>query len=111
MNCDLVKEQLPAYLDLTEPDLSIRRHLSRCEGCRDELAKLDSIKREMAKMVEVTSEPPAALLASLEQIASTQKVTEVVRGHMTRNRRAYLGGVAVLAGAAGAAVLFRRRAA
>ncbi len=111
MNCELVQEQLPAYLDLTEPDLSIRRHLSRCEDCRDELAMLDSLKREMAKMAESVVEPPVALLASLEQIASSQNVVKVVRGHMSRNRKAYLSGVAVLAGTAVASVLLRRRAA
>jgi hypothetical protein len=57
-----------------------------------------------------TVEPPPGLERALAAIPSHAGRVESLRTHVARNRRAYLGGAAVvLAGAAGAVLVRRRR--
>jgi anti-sigma factor RsiW len=108
--CAEVREELPAYVKDRGGSLAVRRHLSRCSECRTELARYDSMAELLAGLEMRTEEAPPGLLDSLVAIPSQTGRVQVLRGHVARNRRAYLGGVAVvLAGAAGAAVLQHRR--
>lgn len=108
--CEEIREELPAYVKDRSGSLAVRRHLSRCAGCRNELARYDSIVELLGGLEAHVSEPPPGLAAALTAIPNRAGRVETLRTHVTRNRRAYLGGAAVvLAGAAGAALLQHRR--
>jgi anti-sigma factor RsiW len=108
--CGEVREELPAYVKDRSGSLAVRRHLSRCADCRTELARYDSIVEVLGGLEMQIVEPPPGLVASLVAIPSQGGRVRSVHTHVARNRKAYAGGLAVLvAGAAGAAVLRRRR--
>ncbi|HEY7875487.1 MAG TPA: hypothetical protein VIG64_10240 [Actinomycetota bacterium] len=108
--CEEIREELPAYVKDRGGSLSVRRHLSRCPGCREELTRYDSLVELLGGLEMRAVEPPPGLAAALVDIPSHASRVAEVRTHLARNRARYLGGAAVLvAGAAGAAVLQRRR--
>lgn len=95
--CVEVREQLAAHGE-AEWTLGVRRHLSRCEGCRSELARYELLAESLAALVAETADPPAGLVAELERIPAVHGATRlVVRDHVVRNRRAYAGGLAFAA--------------
>lgn len=108
--CAEIREELPAYVKDRAGSLAVRRHLSRCPDCRTELARYDSLVELLGGLELHTAEPPPGLAVALAAIPAGAGRVESLRTHVTRNRRAYLGGAAVVvAGAAGAALLQRRR--
>jgi predicted anti-sigma-YlaC factor YlaD len=110
MRCAEVREVLPVSIDGGEVSLAVRRHLAGCAGCRAELASYESLRSSLASLQAVTAEPPPGLERSILAIPSLPNRLETARAHVARNRRVYVGGLAVaLAGAAGAAV-WRARA-
>lgn len=105
-----VREVLPSFVRDGSDSLAIRRHLARCEECRNELERYESLLGSLASMTSVTSEPPPALVAALNEIPARAGTVEQVRTHVARHRNRYLGGAAVVvAGAAGAALLRSRQ--
>ena len=108
MRCEEVREMLPAY---TEDELSfpVRRHLASCADCRTELARYEEIASGLSALATVQLDPPANLLPALRSIPDEIGRVDELVGHFLRNRAAYLGGAAVLAGAAGAALWRSRR--
>jgi anti-sigma factor RsiW len=110
MKCAEVQELLPAYVDDKDATLAVRRHLSRCAECRRELEEYGALLGELAAMKQAVVAPPAGLRASLVAIPDGEKPVEKVVTHLSRNRRAYAGGLAVaVVGAAGAALWRSRR--
>ena len=118
MNCSEVREALPTYVADGLRISSVTDHLAHCEACRAELARYEELLGSLSQLQSATFEPPPALVSTLVAIPSqnagftgaVRGRAEVVRGHVARNRRAYVGGVGIaLAGAAGAA-LWRSRA-
>ncbi|MFN2490130.1 MAG: anti-sigma factor [Actinomycetota bacterium] len=117
MKCAEVKEALPAYVKGEYASLALRRHVAGCAGCGAELARYEQLVGALAGLQAAPVEPPPGLLRALSAIPSEATVAgslrdraEVVKGHVARNRGAYLGGAGVaLAGAVGAA-LWRTRA-
>lgn len=109
MTCPEVGEMLPAYARDAEPLLGVRRHLSRCPRCSEEMARYEVLMSSLQMLESRIFEPPAALLESLARIPSDAGRIDVLRVHVVRNRRAYVGGAAALAGAAGAALWQVRR--
>jgi anti-sigma factor RsiW len=108
--CEEIREELPAYVKDRSGSLAVRRHLSRCADCRTELARYDSLVELLGGLEMHVAEAPPGLAASLAAIPSHAGRLAGVRTHVARNRARYLSGAAVLvAGAAGAAVLQRRR--
>ena len=108
--CDEIREELPAYVKDRSGSLAVRRHLSRCADCRGELARYDSLVEMLGGLEMRAEEPPPGLARALAAIPSRSSRLTEVRTHVARNRARYLSGAAVLvAGAAGAAVLQRRR--
>jgi predicted anti-sigma-YlaC factor YlaD len=108
--CEEIREELPAYVKDRGGSLSVRRHLSRCADCRNELARYDSLVEMLGGLEMKAVEPPPGLASALAAIPSNASRLAGVRTHVARNRARYLSGAAVLvAGAAGAAVLQRRR--
>lgn len=105
MTCAEVREMLPAYVDDGPDTLIVRRHLARCANCRAELATYTELKQGLRSLEPVPFDAPAGLKRALVAIPTRGGRVGEVRTHVARNRRAYLGGAAILvAGAAGAAV-------
>jgi predicted anti-sigma-YlaC factor YlaD len=109
IRCEEVREMLPAYLDEPGGSLAIRRHLAGCEGCRAELARYESLKVQLPELQTHTFEAPADLLPALKAIPASPNPIEAVKTHVWRNRNAYVGGAAVLAASAAAALWRSRR--
>jgi predicted anti-sigma-YlaC factor YlaD len=117
MNCPEVREALPTYVSDGLRILTVQKHLAECEACSAELSRYERLLEGLADLQAVTFEPPPELAPALaaipEQSAGFAGVAreraEFVKGHVARNRRAYVGGVGIaLAGVAGAA-LWRSR--
>ncbi len=111
MKCEEVREMLPAYAGSAEGDLSLRRHLARCSGCRAEMERYALLTGALSDLSGAVTEPSAMLVRALEAIPSSATRAEVVRRHVARHKKRYAAGgiaVAALAGAAGAAALARR---
>jgi anti-sigma factor RsiW len=108
--CAEVREAIPAFVRDGDVSLAVRRHVSRCAACRDEVGRYERLLSGMRKLSFETVDPPVDLLGTLKMIPADSTKVEEVRRHVARNRRAYAGGVAVaLAGAAGVAIFQRRR--
>lgn len=110
MKCDEVREMLPAYSGTSEGHLALRRHLARCPECRTEMESYELLTGALGDLSHATVEPPVTLLRALERIPETATRAELMKRHLTKNKRKYAaGGIAVaVLGAAGAAVLARR---
>ena len=103
MECVEVREMLPAFVDDVDASLSARHHLSNCPGCRAELDRYRQLQSAVVSLREVTADVPAGLRDSLVAIPTSSGAIQQVRTHLTRNRTAYAGGLAVAAlGAVGA---------
>ena len=104
MNCREMREILPAYVRDAERSLEAKRHLSRCEDCRAELRRYETM---LWRLGEMRSQPagdvPAGLLASLVAIPNRETRIDVMKSHVARNRKVYAGAAAMV-GVAGAAV-------
>ena len=110
MKCAEINELLPAYVEDRSADLAVRRHLSRCSDCRDELEAYEGLRSSLSAMRAVQADPPPELLSKLTSIPHEGPAVQRVRTHVTRNRKAYAGGLAVaVVGAAGAAIWRSRR--
>jgi hypothetical protein len=110
MKCEEVREALPAYARDRNASLSMRRHIAGCPDCKAELARYDELLAGLRTMRTETAAPPPGLVAALAAIPANESRLRLVRTHVARNRKAYVGGIAlVAAGAAGAAV-WRSRA-
>jgi hypothetical protein len=105
MKCQEMREILPAYVRDAEQSLEAKRHLSRCEDCRAELRRYETM---LWRLGEMRSQPagdvPAGLLASLVAIPNRETRIDVMKSHVARNRKVYAGAAAALVGVAGAAV-------
>src|SRR5438093_13159256 len=102
MECAEVRAAIPAYVEDVSPSLAVRRHLSRCADCKDELARYETIATSLRQLRSVSYDAPAGLAPALAAIPDQESRLDVMRSHLVRNRSAYLGGAAamVLAGAA-----------
>lgn len=110
LRCVEVQEMLPAYADEPRSDLALRRHLAGCADCSDEALRYQQMSRSLLALASETAEPPADLLPALLAVPDADNAVQAVKTHVARNRRAYLGGAAVVvAGAAGAALWRSRR--
>ena len=108
--CAEVREMLPAYIDEPGRDLLLRRHIASCENCKQEVTHYDELSRGLRALALQPVEPPSELLPALMAIPDADNAVASVKTHVVRNRKAYLGGAAVLvAGAAGAALWRSRR--
>ncbi len=109
MNCEEIRELLPAYAGGGDVSLSIRRHIARCRGCRAELETYEEITRVLADSRAHTVDPPRSLVMALKEIPQREHRLGQVRDHLARNRAAYAGGAAVALGAVGALLWKSRR--
>lgn len=109
MECAEVQAALPAYVGEPGSSLALRRHLSRCPECKAEFEAYESMLGGLVELRQVGAEVPRGLVASLVAIPESSSAAELAKKHITRNRRAYAGGLALAAGATAALVWRRRR--
>ncbi len=110
MKCAEIRELLPAYVEDRYGNLTVRRHLSRCEECRGALEEYETLRSSLAALRSVQAEPPAGLVNKLTEIPHEGPAVQRVQTHVFRHRKAYAGGLAVaVVGAAGAAMWRSRR--
>jgi anti-sigma factor RsiW len=107
--CEEVRAALPALADGDGMSLAMRRHLSRCPGCSEELEVYRELRAATAQLATAVASPPPGLKDALVTIPSGATRLDEVRSHVARHRRAYAGGVALALGATGAALWRRRR--
>ena len=108
MNCDEIRELLPAYGRDQQPSLAVRRHLASCRSCREDLVAYKDLVSSLHSLRFETTEVPAQLTRALIAVPSSENVLGNVRIHVSRNRVAYVGGAVAVAGALGA-TLWRAR--
>ena len=108
--CEEVKAALPALADDPGMSLAMRRHVSRCPGCSEELEAYRSLRAATAQLAAAAAAaPPPGLQDALVAISSGATRLDEVRSHVVRHKRAYAGGVALALGATGAALWRSRR--
>jgi hypothetical protein len=108
MRCEEVREALPAYARAGDASLSVRRHLSGCAECNAELRRYEALLDGLGALRSETSPVPVGLATAIKAIPSQETGLRAARTHVTRHRKAYLGGLALAAGAAGAALWHSR---
>jgi anti-sigma factor RsiW len=109
MRCEEVQEVLPSYARDRNASLAVRHHISSCPNCSAELARYDELLAGLRAMRDETAPAPPGLVASLKAISSSGSRLEVARTHVTRHRKAYIGGLALAAAGAAGAALWRAR--
>ena len=109
MKCAETRELLPAYVEDRYANLTVRRHLSRCDECRAELEAYEELRSDLASLREVSAEPPEGLLPMLTAIPHQGPPTQRVQTHVSRHRKVYVGGLAVAVVGAASAALWRSR--
>ena len=107
--CEDVREALPELVEEPGMSLAVRRHLSRCPECEQELEAYRSLRAATAQLAAATAAPPPGLIDALVSIPSKQSRLDDVRSHVSRHRRQYAAGVAIALGATGAALWRSRR--
>ena len=108
-HCEDVRATLPELVDEPDTSLAVRRHLSRCPDCAGELETYRSLRKATGELAVATATPPPGLFDSLITIPADGTRLEDVRAHLSRHRRQYATGAAVVLGAAGAALWRSRR--
>ena len=111
MSCSEIRAVLPAYVE-NRDSLEVRRHLPECQGCREELARYQSLIAGLEELGGTPLEAPPGLAAVLAELPFEGRPLEKIKTHVARNRPGYLAsGLAALGatGAAGAALWYRRR--
>ena len=112
MRCAEVRELLPAYVHEGHPSQDVREHLDTCESCTVELSRYVALTGSLASMQDELADVPPDLTQRLVAIPSEDSRVAALRGHVARNRAAYVGGAAAaLAGASVAVWRLRRRVA
>lgn len=104
MKCAEIREVLPAYERDSQASLAVRRHLAFCSDCKREVARYRELHSGLEGLRAGSVEVPGELSQTLFEIPSTQSLVGSVRTHVARNRRAYVGGAALAAGALGATI-------
>jgi anti-sigma factor RsiW len=108
-HCEDVRAALPELVDEPGMTLAVRRHLSRCPDCASELETYRSLRQTTRGLALATAAPPPGLVESLVSIPAEGTRLEDLRAHLSRHRREYAAGVAVVLGATGAALWRSRR--
>ena len=107
--CEDIRDTLPELLDEPGMSLAVRRHLTRCPDCADELETYRSLRESTSQLALATAAPPPGLKEALAAIPSGATRLDDVRSHVSRHRKEYAAGVAIALGATGAALWRSRR--
>ncbi len=111
MRCDDVAALLPELVDSDTRHLAVERHVDRCLKCQAELARYRKLLRTMQQLRLHTLEPAPGFLAQTLTALAADGERRAARSVLAGRRLAYagaIGGTAVAATAATAAVLIAR---
>jgi anti-sigma factor RsiW len=111
MRCEEVAALLPELVDTNTRHLSVERHVETCLRCQAELARYRKLLRAMQQLRLHTLEPAPGLIAETLTALAVEGERRAARSALSGRRLAYagaIGGTAVAAGAATAAVLIAR---
>lgn len=111
MQCDDVAALLPEIIDSDARHLAVERHVETCLACQAELARYRKLLRAMQQLRSRTLEPGPGLLAQTLAALAEEGERKAIRSALSGRKLAYagaIGGTAVAAGAATAAVLIAR---
>ena len=109
MDCNEIREMLPAYVKDDKSLLTVRRHLADCRNCSKELARYEAMLEGLGALNQMTIDPPAELLRNLTEAPFAAGPVERARTHVVHNRGVYLSGAAVgVTGVVGAAAWLLR---
>jgi anti-sigma factor RsiW len=109
MRCEEVREALPAYARAGDASLGMRRHLSGCSECQEELSRYEAMLDALGELRFSAAPVPVGLVESLKAIPARESRVQNARTHVVRHRRAYAGGLALAAVGAAGAMLWRSR--
>ena len=109
MRCEEVQEVLPSFARDRNASLAVRRHISSCSNCGADLARYDELLAGLRSMRDEAAPVPPGLVAALTAIPTSGSRLQVARTHVTRHRKAYIGGFALAAAGAAGAALWRSR--
>ncbi len=111
MDCNEIREMLPAYVMDDKSLLTVRRHLSVCGDCSAELARYERLLNDLGALNQMTIDAPPGLFGTLAEAPFMVGRVERARTHVAHNRNVYLSGAAVgVTGVVGAAAwLVRNR--
>ena len=104
MKCAEIREVLPSYEPNSQTTLAVRRHLATCSDCKREVARYRELRSGLQGLRASSVEVPREFTQALFAIPSNKNLVGSVRTHVARNRRAYVGGAALAAGALGATI-------
>jgi hypothetical protein len=104
VRCEEVADVLPAIMDGTETaDRRVVRHVDSCLRCQAELAQYRKLLRALHQLrIQAPDAPPGMvgeILGGLERAGEKR----AIRSALTGRRVAYIAGLGVAVGAAGAA--------
>jgi hypothetical protein len=113
VRCEDVALILPRAVDAGEPvDLSIQQHVGSCLTCQAEVARYHRLLKALRTLrTQYLVPAPGTLAMTLASLGESRE-QKAIRSLLSGRRGAYigaLGGAAVAAGAATAAVLLARR--
>ncbi len=111
MRCEDVAAVLPELIDSDTRHLGVERHVDSCLRCQAEMARYRKLLRTMQQLRLRTLEPAPGLLAQTLTAIAAEGERHAARSALSGRRLAYagaIGGTAVAATAATAAVLIAR---
>lgn len=107
MRCEEVVDRLPAILDGAESsDRKVVAHVESCLRCQAELVQYRRLLRVLRQLKAIQPPVPAGLLGDVLVALEDAGERGAIRSAITGWRAAYIGGLAVAVGAAGAAGTF-----
>jgi hypothetical protein len=109
MRCVEVREAMPAYARAGDASLAVRRHLSSCAGCKEELKRYEVLLDGLGELRSQPADVPVGMVNALKAIPAHEGRLQNARVHVNRHRKVYIGGLAVAAAGAAGAALWRSR--
>lgn len=104
MRCEEVADALPAIMDGTETaDRRVVRHVDSCLRCQAELAQYRKLLRALHQLRVQQPEAPVGMVGEILGGIERAGEKRAIRSALTGRRVAYIAGLGVAVGAAGAA--------
>ncbi len=113
MRCEQVVDLLPQIMEGNEPaDRRVVSHVESCLRCQAELARYRRMLKLLRQLRVEGPEPPPGVVGDILVAVEEAAERGAIRSVLTGRRMAYVGGLAVAAGAAsvaGAVVVMANR--
>jgi hypothetical protein len=102
--CEEVADRLSAIMDGNQAaDPAVVRHVEGCLRCQAELVQYRRLLKLLRQLRVQGPQPPPGMLGDVLAVVEEAAERGAIRSVLTGRRLAYVGGLAVAAGAAGVA--------